>query len=116
MIKKWIYLAGFLLFVLSCNTDKSCFKFVEDGRLIVQLNDRSGNNLIAAWGTRYDSDSVKLLSEDGKLYATATGDISFSVVSTTDPPVNKKLSNTCYLRLPPWQGNPNVDIDTIDYN
>lgn len=81
------------------------------------LKNSSGDNLIAAWGARYYSDSVKVRNTRGELITNAQphGIISFPLVSFPQPPLETIISDTVYLELPPWQGNQYKDIDTIHY-
>ncbi|GJM32397.1 MAG: hypothetical protein DHS20C18_13980 [Saprospiraceae bacterium] len=75
----------------------------------------SGDNLIGAWGRRYDSDDVIFYDEFGAPIDRTFGDGTFYFAPVIDPPapIDTLLKKTFLLDLPPWTGYNRTDTDTI---
>ena len=88
--------------------------------LVFKLLDKnSKDNLIAAWGTRYDSDKVNLYKENGdlanELYIWESGKIVFLIPDNNVDALEKEEISVFYLHLPDEQGNLSRDIDTLSF-
>ena len=103
----------------SCNSVEGCDLPVPGGEffLFKLLDKKTNSNLIGAWGTKYASDKVNLLKEDGteanNLEIGADGNISFIIPDTNDEALNTEITRTFLLHLPDVNGNLSQDIDTL---
>lgn len=109
-----------LVALLSCHKKPSCDgPAIYDSFFRFRLVDKYDNNLIAAWGAKYLSDSVFMIRSDGKipnsLYISKDGSISLTLQDDDNEARDSFVTRQFYLYLPDNQGNPKADIDTIKF-
>ena len=114
-------LAPVLLIALltqGCGSEPGCTEVnaYEDG-ISFRLKDKNtGENLIAKWGTKYDSDFVKLKKSDGsdatELSIGDDGQIYFVIPEWQEEITDTLRQRRFFLHLP-YEDVPSRDIDTI---
>lgn len=122
-IRLWILLTGLLAFTTSCRLFNSehgdCLDNgpKEKSSVFRLLDKDTKSTLIGAWGTKYDSELVTLLKENGdtanQLRVGGGGKISFFIPDNNNDALGQEVTSMFFLHLPDSQGNPSRDIDTI---
>lgn len=111
----------FLAVQHSCQEKKECSSGspIYDSYFTFRLVDQYGINQIAAWGSRYLSDSVFLTKIDGtppnQLEILGDGNITFFIPDSFDEAKDTFITRQFFLYLPDAQGHPNDDIDTLRF-
>ncbi len=111
----------FLTVQHSCEEKKECPSGypIYDSYFTFRLVDQYGINQIAAWGSRYISDSVFLTKIDGtlpnQLEILGDGNITFFIPDSFDEARDTFITRQFLLYLPDAQGHPNDDIDTLRF-
>ena len=124
---KLILKISLLLGVACFATHSSCRKEGEcpsglpiyDSYFTFKLVDQYGINQIAAWGSRYLSDSVYLTKVDGtlpnQLEILGDGNITFFIPDAFGEAKDTFITRHFFLYLPDSQGHPKDDIDTLKF-
>lgn len=108
-----------LLPQLYCEEKNSCKSPVIDSYFYFRLVDKYGMNQIAAWGTRYLSDSTYFTKLDGsmprQLEILGDGNISFVIPEDDYEALDTQATQVFLLYLPDVQGHPRDDVDTFTF-
>lgn len=102
--------------------DKECREVLpyERGFSFRLLDKGSGENLIALWGAKYNSEEVTLKQENGNhasfLSVGGNGKIGFLILDYPLEPIGENHVKIYFLELPDPSGTPGrEDIDTIKF-
>lgn len=122
---KYVIIVSILISVSlsSCGTDGVCNGFrPEEITHLIRVVDEQGESLIASWRKKYDSELVRITSEDGtsydKLGVPGDGSINIPLLNTegdVNDEIGKEVIKTYYISLPDETYDLGVDVDTIRF-